>query len=53
MLSIEETFNSQNLPDSNATDKRASTKARRNLERYKKEQGMGYYTEELNILKFR
>ena len=41
MLSIEETFNSQNLPDKNATDKRASTKARRNLERYKKEQA--YY----------
>lgn len=41
MLSIEATFNSQNLPDKDVTDKRASTKARRNLEKYKKEQA--YY----------
>lgn len=41
MLSIEATFNSQNLPDKDVTDNRASTKARRNLEKYKKEQS--YY----------
>lgn len=43
IVSIKEAFNEQNLPDENSYDHRKSTRARRNIERYKKEQA--YYRE--------